>query len=53
MKRFFKFSVSIFCLSLLSACPPWASLDEAQNDSPSEIIQEPTPEFVYDEAQLI
>jgi hypothetical protein len=53
MKRFFKFSVSIFCLSLLSACPPWASLDEAQKTDANEAIEEHAPEYVYDEAILI
>ena len=53
MKRFFKFSVSIFCLSLLSACPPWAALDEAQNTNANEVIEDPAPEIVYDEAILI
>jgi hypothetical protein len=53
MKRFFKFSVSIFCISLLSACPPWASLDEAQNNNSDEVIEDAAPEYVYDEALLI
>ena len=53
MKRFFKFSVSIFCLSLLCACPPWAALEEAQNTNSSEITEDPTPKNVYDEALLI
>ena len=53
MKKFLKFSVSIFCISLLTGCPPFASLEEANHIEPNNNVQDTTPEFDYQEAYLI
>ncbi|MEM7084908.1 MAG: hypothetical protein AAF489_01920 [Bacteroidota bacterium] len=53
MKRFFKFGVSVFCLSLLNSCPPWAAQGENQGINTNEVIERPAPELMYPKADLI